>query len=246
MAFVQSSRADRLRGAVIAIVLQGLIGYALIAGLAVGFPQAVTETLDTFNVLPPPPPPPPEKIVPNRVVSKKAEGAASPPNVRSKATEIVAPPPIVPPPLPPTIVAAEKPGVGNQATSGNADVPGPGTGSGGVGNGTGSGRAGDGDGNGGREIAPRQIKGRLKDSDWPHELADEGIGGRVSVRYVVTVDGRATDCEIARSSGSRQLDLLTCRLIEERFHFRPSLDGNGRPVESMIIQNHDWVNGINQ
>ena len=246
MAFVQSSRADRLRGAAIAIALQGLIGYALIAGLAVGFPQAMTDTLDTFNVLPAPPPPPPEKIQPNRVVSKKAEGAASPPNLRSRATEIVAPPPIVQLPPPPTIVAAEKPGIGNQATSGNADIPGPGTGSGGIGTGTGNGRYGDGDGNGGREIPPRQIKGRIKDSDWPHELSDEGIGGRVSVRYVVTVDGRATDCAIARSSGSRQLDLLTCRLIEERFHFTPSLDARGRPVESMIIQNHDWVNGINQ
>ncbi|MEN2785062.1 energy transducer TonB [Sphingomonas qilianensis] len=246
MAFVQSSRADRIRGAIIAIVLQGVIGYALIAGLAVGFPQAVTETLQTFTVLPPPAPPPPERIVPHRVVSKKAEGAASPPNLRSRATELVAPPPIVPPPVPPLIVAAEQPGVGHQATSGNADMPGPGTGSGGVGNGTGSGRAGDGDGDGGRETPPRQINGRLKDSDWPHNLADEGIGGRVSVRYVVTVDGRATDCEIARSSGSRQLDLLTCRLIEERFRFKPSLDAAGRAVESMIIQNHDWVNGINQ
>jgi protein TonB len=245
MAFVQSSRADRVRGALIAITLQAIIGYALIAGLAVGFPKAVTETLETFTVLPAAPPPLPEKIKPHRVVSKKAEGAASPPNLRSKATELVAPPPIVPPPVP-TIVAAEKPGIGNQATSGNAEVRGPGTGSGGIGNGTGSGRYGDGDGNGGREIPPRQIKGRIKDSDWPHELSDEGIGGRVSVRYVVTVAGRATDCEVTRSSGSRELDLLTCRLIEERFHFKPSLDEEGRPVESMILQNHDWVNGLNQ
>jgi protein TonB len=245
MAFVQSSRADRFRGAAIAIALQGLIGYALIAGLAVGFPEAVTGTLQTFTVLPPPPPPP-EKLVPHRVVSKKAEGAASPPNLRSKATEIVAPPPIVRLPPPPTIVSAEKPGVGNQATSGNADIPGPGTGSGGVGNGTGNGRYGDGDGNGGQEIPPRQIQGRIKDSDWPHELSDEGIGGQVSVRYVVTIGGRATECEVTRSSGSRQLDLLTCRLIEERFHFRPSLDRAGRPVTSMILQRHDWVNGLNQ
>jgi protein TonB len=244
MAFVQSSRADRVRGALIAITLQAIIGYALIAGLAVGFPQAVTETLETFTVLPAPPPPPAEKIKPHRVVSKKAEGAASPPNLRSKATELVAPPPIVPPPVPPTIVAAEKPGIGNQSTSGNAEVRGPGTGSGGIGDGTGSGRYGDGDGDGGREIPPRQTKG-MKRGDYPSDLSDAGIGGTVGVRYVVTAAGRATQCRITRSSGSRALDVRTCELIELRFRFKPSLDEDGRPVASVLVHDYSWINELN-
>lgn len=241
MAFTQSGQ-DRIKGALAAIVVQMALGYALISGLAVGSPQAVQETLQTFNLsIPPPPPPPPkEKLAPNRIVSRKAEGAASPPNLRSRATELVAPPPVILPP-PPPIVAAEKPGVGNQATSGNAAVVGPGTGSGGQGDGTGSGRFGNGGGNGGREIPPRQTKGRLKYSDWPHRLSDAGIGGTVSVRYDVTIAGRATDCEITRSSGNDELDALTCRLIEERFRFKPSLDERGRPVQSTIVQNHSWI-----
>lgn len=244
MAFVQSSRGDRIKSGAIAITLQGIIGYALIAGLAMGFPQGMTETLHTFTVLPAPSPPLPEKIVPHRVVSKKAEGAASPPNLRSKATEIVAPPPIVPPPLPPTIVAAEKPGIGNQATSGNADIPGPGTGSGGVGDGTGSGRYGNGDGNGGREIPPRQTKG-IKRGDYPSDLSDAGIGGTVGVRYVVTVAGRATECEVTRSSGNRALDMRTCELIELRFRFKPSRDEDGQAVQSILVHDYSWINGLN-
>ncbi|MEG3124633.1 TonB family protein [Sphingomonas sp. GB1N7] len=242
MSFAQSGKEDRVRGAILAIVVQAALGYALISGLAVHFPQVAREGLAAFNLLPPPPPPPPEKLVPHKVVSRKAEGAASPPNLRSKATGVVAPPPVIPPPLPPPIPVAEKPGVGNQATSGNADVVGPGTGSGGQGDGTGNGRSGDGDGDGGLEIPPRQTGGGIGRGDWPFDIAEAGIGGKVSVRYLVTVGGRAANCVVTQSSGSRELDVLTCRLIEQRFRFKPSRDANGRKVESQIVQDHYWIN----
>lgn len=242
MAFAQSSRRDRIAGALAAVVVQVVVGYALISGLAVGFGQAAREALATFSVLPPPPRPA-EKLQPKRVVSRKAEGAASSANLRSKATDIVAPRPVIPPPVPPPIVTAEKAGVGDQSMSGNADVPGPGTGSGGIGEGTGSGRYGDGAGDGGRETAPRQTKG-MKRGDYPSDLADAGIGGTVGVRYTVTVDGRATGCRITRSSGSRALDVRTCELIELRFRFRPALDEDGRPVQSVLVHNWSWINGI--
>ncbi|WP_082472939.1 TonB family protein [Sphingomonas sp. Leaf357] len=242
MSFAQSGRKDRVRGAILAIVVQAGLGYALIAGLAVHFPQVARDSLAAFNLLPPRPPPPKEILKPHKVVSRKAEGAASPPNLRSKATEVVAPQPIIPPPVPPPIPVAEKPGVGNQATAGKANVIGPGTGSGGQGDGTGNGRSGDGDGDGGREIPPRQTKGEIGRGDWPFDIAEAGIGGKVSVRYLVTLSGRAANCVVTRSSGSRELDLLTCRLIEQRFRFKPSRDANNRPVESQIVQDHYWIN----
>ena len=37
------------------------------------------------------------------------------------------------------------------------------------------------------------------------------------------------------------LDDTTCRLITERYHFRPSLDPAGRPVRSQIVEDHSWV-----
>lgn len=242
MSYAQSGKTDRIKGAMIAIVVQAGLGYALISGLAMHFPQIARDSLVAFDLSLPPPPPPPERLRPHKIVAKKAEGAASPPNLRSKATEVVAPPPIILPPVPPPIPVAEKAGVGDQSTSGNADIRGPGTGSGGRGDGTGSGRYGDGEGDGGREIPPRQTKGGISRADWPFDLATAGIGGKVSVRYVVTVGGRATECEITGSSGSRELDVLTCRLIVQRFRFKPSRDAAGRPVQSAIEQDHYWIN----
>ena len=223
-----------------AVVVPGLLGYALIYGLAVPMPVAVGEALKVFGVAPPPPPPPPvEKVKPRPSPSRKPQGAASPPNLKSKATEVVAPPPVVPVPPPPVIVAA-KAGVGAQASAGAADVRRPGTGSGGQGNGTGSGGYGDGDGGGGEETPPRWRKGRLKDSDYPSDAPETGLRGIVSVRYVVEVSGRVSHCRVTRSSGSGVLDSLTCRLIEQRFRYDPSRDAAGRPVESTIVENHDW------
>ena len=40
--------------------------------------------------------------------------------------------------------------------------------------------------------------------------------------------------------GNDALDDTTCRLIEERFRFDPSRDPQGRPVESMVVENHSW------
>jgi len=61
------------------------------------------------------------------------------------------------------------------------------------------------------------------------------------VLYVVSPRGRVTDCEIEHSSGNAELDDATCDLIVRRFRFRPSLDATGRPVESMIEENHTWI-----
>jgi protein TonB len=119
-------------------------------------------------------------------------------------------------------------------------VIGRGTGSGGEGNGSGSGDGGDGNGNG-RATAPRWIKGRLKDSDYPREAGRAGIGGTVEVRYAVEVDGRVTHCTIIRSSGDAQLDETTCRLLEQRYRYRPAKDSDGRPVRSLVEESHSWI-----
>ncbi|MDB5704928.1 MAG: hypothetical protein JWN66_2044 [Sphingomonas bacterium] len=238
----RSTPGDRLKAAIGAAALQGLLVYALIAGLAVKMPGAVDSRLVLFGILSPPPPPP-EKVEAHPVRSTKPEGAASPPNLRSKASEIVAPVPIVLLTAPPPIVAAPRPGIGSDRSAGAADVAGPGTGAGGMGNGTGSGGAGNGDGDGGNDTPPRWIKGRIKDSDYPHAAKEAMIQGTVSVRYTVAVTGRVTDCIVTRSSGNAELDATTCRLIQERFRYRPSKDEDGDPVESIIVENHSWVIG---
>ena len=236
----QPRARDRIGAATGAVLVSGVLGYALIYGLVVPLPTAVTDALKVFSVAPPPPPPPEEKVRPRPSLSRKPEGAASPPNLKSKATEVVAPPPVVPIVVPPPVVVAEKAGVGAEATSGASNVRGPGTGSGGIGNGTGSGGNGDGDGGGGEETPPEWRSGRLRDSDYPRDAPETGISGIVWVRFTVEVSGRASHCRAFRSSGSRVLDNLTCRLIEQRFRYYPSLDAAGRPVESTLVESHDW------
>ena len=234
---------DRLLAAGAAVVVQLLLGYALISGLAVGFPQVVQEGLKLFAVEPPPPPPPPRIAPAPRVAATRPEGRASAQNVRSRATEVAAPKPlVVVAPPPPPVVTAVKPFVAHDAMSGSAPVRGPGTGAGGVGDGFGSGGDGDGDGSGGdgAETAPRFIRGRMNTSDLPEEIFATGFDGTVGVRYLVTTQGRVAECVVTRSSGNAAVDATTCRMIRERFRFRPSRDGQGRPVNAWIVENHSW------
>ena len=258
MAFLERTPAERLRAAVPALAIHALIGFAFLRGLAISPPETVPEELKLIQLSPeamPPPPltPPPEPAKGKSRAAKPAdprpEGAASPPNLVSRATPVVAPEPLLRLPLPPPLTAATEAGTGSQATTGAAPVPGPGTGSGGIGDGTGSGGAGSGagggggggDGDGWGETPPRRIRGRLRLDDLPAELEEAGQGGVVGVLYAVETDGRVTDCKVTQSSGSALLDRTTCRLIEQRYRYRPSLDRDGRPVRSFVEHKEEWV-----
>lgn len=247
MAYASTDRygwtRDRWIAATAAVAVQVLVGYALIAGLAVGFPRTAEQALKLFTADPPPPPPKPRVIPAPRIAAKRPEGRASPPNLRSRATAIAAPEPIVVIPLPPPpVITAPKPFTATDATSGSATIRGPGTGAGGIGDGFGSGGNGDGDGSGaGRdETPPRFVKGRMSTSDLPETLFATGFHGTVGVRYVVARDGRVPECEVTRSSGNTMVDTITCQQIRDRFRFRPSLDSAGRPVAATIVENHRW------
>lgn len=216
-----------------------LIGYALSTGLSNRVATHSEDVLKLFTVPPPPPSPKPE---PTKSVTRNApkrEGAASPPNLKSRATEVVAPPaPIFIPP--PTVIAAPTPALGADRSSGASTLPGPGTGSGGQGTGTGSGAYGDGPGGGGG-TGPRQIAGRIRNSDYPRGAVEAGQSGIVSVRYTVAIDGQVSRCIVTRSSGSIDLDQTTCRLIQQRFRFKPAKDASGRTVQADIVEDHEWI-----
>jgi protein TonB len=241
-AMVLSTPRERIGGAVAALGMTAILGAARVLGLAVREQLAVPdEDVALFEVTPDRPEVKKEsERMPQR--NTRPSGAAAPPNLRSRATEVQAPVPVVPIPVPPVVTVAEKAADGVQATSGAAPVAGPGTGAGGEGDGFGGGGDGDGDGAGDRDATPpRQIRGRISNRDYPENLSDAGIGGRVTVLYVVAVDGHVPECDVVGSSGNAQLDAWTCRLIRERFRFRPSLNGRGRPVPSLIRENHTWT-----
>jgi protein TonB len=234
---LQTQVQDRLLAGTGTATVLGLFGYLLLIGLSGDIQKRVEQSLVLLNIKPPPPPPPPKLHV--EAHKAKAAGAASPRNLRNKPTEVVALPPRIVLPPPPPVVSAPKAGLGLASAAGASDRPGPGTGAGGEGNGTGSGGQGDGDGDGGEP--PRQIKGRLSAKDLPPNLIEEGVTRTVGVRYQVESDGHVSYCKTIASSGNVALDQMTCRLIEQRFSFRPSRDAMGRPVRSTIEEDHSWI-----
>ena len=59
--------------------------------------------------------------------------------------------------------------------------------------------------------------------------------------FTVAPNGRVSRCVVTRSSGVPELDELTCRLIRERFLFRPETDRNGRAIASEVDGEHLWT-----
>lgn len=236
------STQDRIVSAVLTGAVTALLGWALLAGLLVRSPAPSSRDPTIMTLIAPTPEKQPRTVSVKRHQQRKS-GRASPPNLRSTATEVVAPPPIVPLPVPPPPIAvAPVANTGVQPTQGAAERAGPGFGAGGIGNGFGSGGYGDGDGDGwAEETPPRRIRDRLKRGDYPEEAAEAGIGGSVAVRFVVTVDGHVADCVVTGSSGSAVLDRATCPVLEKRYLYKPSRDGRGRPVASIIVMNFDWI-----
>lgn len=235
---MQPTWTDRLRAGVPSVLLTAAIGWALIAGLAIGTAEPTEGGLKLFDA---PPPEPAARVVPDPERSRRKSGEAARPNIRSRATEVVAPEPVVPLPIPPTVTAAPVAGPGTEASSGSTERPGPGTGAGGEGDGFGSG--GDGDGDGGEEgefTPPIPRSGDLRMSDYPAGAEEDALVRSVSVRYRVETNGRVTGCRITRPSGNPELDANTCRLIERRFRYYPSRDPEGRPVRAVVTATHTW------
>jgi protein TonB len=234
---MQASIQERLISALASAIAVILLGYLFLLGMTVEMRVHAAQSMMLLNLQTPPKPPEPALHV-VRPKTARTSGRASPQNLRDRAAAIVAPKSPVPPPIPPLLISAPKAGSGVASSAGASDRPGPGEGAGGQGNGSGSGGDGNGDGDGG--APPQLIKGRLKFSDMPPALRDGWTGGAVAVRYDVEANGRVGACAVTGSSGSVELDQLTCRLIQQRFRFDPSRDRDGRPVRSTIEESHSW------
>jgi periplasmic protein TonB len=234
-AYAEIRRTIRPRERAFALVavagVQIALGLALLSGLKVTVtrPREVVQRLIEITL---PHNPPPVAIAKPRhprrarttAAAPKAERApigGSPRHVQSRAPSAVAP------------IVALRPAA---SPSGGGTGSGPASGSG---TGGGSGGRGYGAGEGGGDL--ELIAGEILPSDYPRELGNAGIGGRVSVTFTVEVNGRATGCRVTRSSRTPQLDALTCRIIEQRFRFRPSTDRNGRPIPDEVDWDHDWI-----
>lgn len=183
---------------------------------------------------PPPPPEPVELKQQQQERPREAEGAASPENIRSQATPVVAPEPRIALPLPVPVTTTETPAEDVEPTQGAADVPGPGTGAGGTGTGTGSGGAGSGPGGGGGGgyvTPPRLLTPPLTGRDFPRELLRMWPPRtQVFTRIRVSATGAVTECIVDRGTGIAAVDSEVCRLVRQRFRYRPALNERGQAV----------------
>lgn len=216
------------------LIVQGGLGLALLSGLSIGAlptPHELASRLIEVTLPPPPPPPPP--VIPKPVRPKpapKRKAAAPPPHIAKPggspgpAKHAKAAIPKLPTPAPAAAPAGG--GRGTGASQGN-------------GSGGGNGTGGAGADEGGTDL--EKIAGDISGSDLPPNLAAANVGGRVTATITVGTDGRVTSCRVARSSGNAQLDSLTCRLIQQRYRFRPSTDRYGRPVPDEADVDQDWI-----
>jgi protein TonB len=84
------------------------------------------------------------------------------------------------------------------------------------------------------------ISGAIYDDDYPR--SEDHLRGLLTVhmRFTVSPRGRVERCQITRSSGSRRLDDVTCRLIMRRLRYRPALDPAGRPIDWVVEGSQEW------
>ena len=224
---------ERLAALAGVFAVQLALGLALIFGLRVDVlrrNELVSHLIDVSLQRPPPPPP---EVRLSRPAKRAA--SAAPKSVDKPIGGSPGPVPSHAMPAPTPIVAVQP----------NAPVSGGGSGSGpAIGSGAGGGSGGQGfgaDDDGGTDLV--QIAGEIRPSDYPRDLRERGIGGRVEMVFTVGANGRVTGCTVTRSSGVPELDSLTCRLIQQRFRYRPSTDRYGRPIPDEVEGEHDWIAG---
>ena len=211
------------------VLVQGVLAVVLLRGLHMDVTRPGEAIQRLVDITLPTPPPPPVVVVQPK---PRHHQAAAPRAAPDKLGGSPGPKPAHAPPSV-TPVVAVKP---NAAPSGGGTGTGPALG---AGAGGGTGGNGYGDDEGGSDL--EQIAGDITPRDYPRELRSAGIGGRVYFTFRVEPNGRVSRCTITRSSGVPQLDALTCRLVQQRFVYRPSTDRYGRPIADEVEGEHDWV-----
>jgi protein TonB len=190
-------------------------------------PQGDLVAVLPTEPLPPEPPPPVDE----------EEGAAAPPS-RGESDEAPSPPE-PPAPLQTPVPAEVSADPGSDAGSGSGVAAGSGAGQGDEGSGRGAGAGGSGTGSG-TVTPPVRVAGALTHADYRRADPPAGAAGTVFISFRVRADGSVDRCRVVRSSGFAVFDTATCRLVEQRFRFRPARDARGRAVDYELRTNFTW------
>lgn len=87
---------------------------------------------------------------------------------------------------------------------------------------------------------PKGIASIFTTDDYPSSAIRNDEQGTSGVKFWVTKDGKARDCEVVESSGSKILDQKTCSIIVLRSHFEPARTTSGEPVDSIGYSRIRW------
>jgi protein TonB len=210
----QRMGAGRITSIVAVAVLHALLGYVLVTGMAYNVAKKMVEDLKTFDVKEPPPPeeePPPEQ---------EPQPTVQPP-------PIVAPPPIVrlDTPAPPVQTQQVIPPVAPPVTyTAPPAPPAPVVAAPKV-----------------QAAKPkRSIAGLITSDDYPEAARRDEKQGTTRISLVIGTNGRVSSCNVSQSSGSRDLDAATCRIVTSRARFDPATDSNGSPVTDTYAASVQW------
>ncbi|WP_271077410.1 energy transducer TonB [Aurantiacibacter sp. MUD61] len=207
------SPAERAKAAASVIGIHALIGFGLVAGLAVT--TAIVDKDDGVEgvlipIDPPPPPPTPEPVPTDAVVPSTPPAAPMPPieipsnnPVQVTEPDFTLPPittrvPVDPPVRAP--VVAESPPPPPPAFTPAAPVP------------------------------RNNMSSWITANDYSGRDLRRGNEGTARYRLVIGSDGRVDACEITSSTGHSSLDRSTCSLIERRARFNPATNNRGEEV----------------
>lgn len=227
-----SIRPDERATALSAVVaIHAILAAMLLTGLAPRFVRQADPPLKVFDLEP-------VRPTPARAAATERDrpkDAAAPDHRLADPKAMVVPRIVLPRPV--LLAAAPVAGTGRTPTAGSA-LSGAGTGAGGAGSGTGGGGRG-----GGVASHAQWIAGMIVDRDYPEEAKQAGMQGVVAILFTVHRDGRVSDCRIDHSSGSVELDRMTCALAEQRLRYAPARDGAGQPVEEVTGRYFTFVLG---
>ncbi len=221
--------ATRRRERVVTLAVVGSIHLAVLGLLLAYSPdrrqRIADQTMQLITLRPPTAPP--------RPASRPSEPhkASDPPVKRS-------PPPPRPAaaPAPVTIAVAADPDL--SASVGSGSLAGLRVGNGDLGGGSGGGGSG---GGGGLARHAEWVGGGIGNRDYPEAAKRARLQGVVDVLFTVHTDGRVSGCRIDHSSGSPDLDRLTCALTEQRLLYNPALDASGKPTEEIAGRRFRFV-----
>lgn len=83
----------------------------------------------------------------------------------------------------------------------------------------------------------------LTSNDFPERELEEGRGGIVEFRLIVSAAGEPTGCTVQSGLAYAGFDQATCGAVMRRAHFSPALDAQGKPVASYYSSVVSFIHG---